>query len=110
MIANKVLLLAFFMTVIPYAAMASDDPIEVRIKNHKFYPDRITVKAGTRFKLRLINEDSTSEEFESNTMIVEKFLGPKRKMTITLGPLKPGTYEYFGELNPSTAQGILTAE
>lgn len=86
------------------------EPIEIRIRNHKFYPDKVTVKAGERFKLKIINEDPTSEEFESNTMVVEKFIGPKRKMTITLGPLKPGKYEFFGELNLATAQGILTAE
>lgn len=89
---------------------SDDDAIEIRIKNHKFIPDKVTVKAGQRFKVRIINEDPTSEEFESRTMVIEKFLGPKRKMVVTLGPLKPGKYEYFGDFNPSTCQGVLTAE
>jgi plastocyanin len=82
----------------------------LRIKNHKFNIEKIEVPAGKKFKIKVINEDSTSEEFESNSMIVEKFLGPKRSLTVTLGPLKPGTYEYFGEFHMKTAKGIVIAK
>lgn len=91
--------------------MADDMPyFELKIKNHKFDIEKIEVPAGKKFKIKVINEDSTSEEFESNSMIVEKFLGPKRSLTVTLGPLKPGTYEYFGEFHMKTAKGIVIAK
>lgn len=91
--------------------MAEDMPyFELRIKNHKFNIEKIEVPAGKKFKIKVINEDPTSEEFESNSMIVEKFLGPKRSLTVTLGPLKPGTYEYFGEFHMKTAKGIVIAK
>ncbi len=91
--------------------MAEDMPyFELRIKNHKFNIEKIEVPAGKKFKIKVINEDPTSEEFESNSMIVEKFLGPKRSLTGTLGPLKPGTYEYFGEFHMKTAKGIVIAK
>ncbi|MCK6593830.1 MAG: cupredoxin domain-containing protein [Bacteriovoracaceae bacterium] len=91
--------------------MAEEMPyFELRIKNHKFNIEKIEVPAGKKFKIKVINEDSTSEEFESNSMIVEKFLGPKRSLTVTLGPLKPGTYEYFGEFHMKTAKGIVIAK
>lgn len=91
--------------------MAEEMPyFELRIKNHKFNIEKIEVPAGKKFKIKVINEDPTSEEFESNSMIVEKFLGPKRSLTVTLGPLKPGTYEYFGEFHMKTAKGIVIAK
>jgi plastocyanin len=90
---------------------AGDEAIPVLvIKDHKFAPDKVKVKAGSRFKLTIRNDDPTSEEFESNTMIIEKFIGPKRSITVTLGPLKPGVYEFFGDFHPETAKGQLTAE
>lgn len=83
---------------------------ELKIKNHKFDKEVMTVPAGKKFKLKIINEDLSSEEFESLSMIVEKFIGPKRSITVTIGPLKPGAYDYFGEFHASTAKGILTAK
>ncbi len=104
----KYILLALIFST---KVMAEDMPyFELRIKNHKFNIEKIEVPAGKKFKIKVINEDPTSEEFESNSMIVEKFLGPKRSLTVTLGPLKPGTYEYFGEFHMKTAKGIVIAK
>lgn len=83
---------------------------ELKIKNHKFDKETLTVEANKKFKLKIINDDPSSEEFESLSMIVEKFIGPKRSITVTIGPLKPGTYDYFGEFHASTCKGILTAK
>lgn len=80
------------------------------IKDHKFSQETLVVKAGEKFRLNIKNEDSTSEEFESNTMIIEKFIGPKRSISVILGPLKPGTYEYFGEFHMKTAKGQVIAK
>lgn len=104
----KYILLALIFST---KVMAEEMPyFELRIKNHKFNIEKIEVPAGKKFKIKVINEDPTSEEFESNSMIVEKFLGPKRSLTVTLGPLKPGTYEYFGEFHMKTAKGIVIAK
>jgi hypothetical protein len=83
---------------------------ELRIKNHKFDKPALVVPANQKFKLKIINEDPSSEEFESLSMIVEKFIGPKKTINITIGPLKPGTYDYFGEFHASTCKGQLTAK
>jgi hypothetical protein len=83
---------------------------ELRIKNHKFDNVALSVPANQKFKLKIINEDPSSEEFESLSMIVEKFIGPKKTIIVTLGPLKPGTYDYFGEFHASTCKGQLTAK
>lgn len=106
----KSLLFVIATCFIAQSGFAEDDLIEIHIKNHAFVPDKILVKANERFKIKVTNEDSTSEEFESKTMIVEKFLAPKRSITITLGPLKPGNYEFFGDFHPQSAKGTLTAK
>lgn len=92
-------------------AMADEMKLyELKIKNHKFDKETLVVEANKKFKLKIINEDPSSEEFESLSMIVEKFIGPKRSITVTIGPLKPGQYDYFGEFHASTCKGILTAK
>jgi hypothetical protein len=32
------------------------------------------------------------------------------KATIFIGPLSPGRYEFFGDFNQKTAQGVLVAQ
>ena len=83
---------------------------QISIKDHKFSQNLITVKANEKFKLTIQNEDASSEEFESKTMAIEKFMGPKKSITVILGPLKPGTYEFYGEFHQSTAKGQVVAK
>jgi plastocyanin len=83
---------------------------EITLKNHKFEPSVLKVKAGEKFKLEVKNEDASTEEFESNVLNIEKFVGPKKTLKLTLGPLKPGKYPFFGEFHSATAQGEIVAE
>lgn len=112
MMMIKLFLMGFFISS---AAMASDEPIELRIRGNKFIPDQIRVKGGKRFRLLVINEDTNMKEFESNTMMIEKFLMPppsrKSKMIITLGPLKKGTtHHFFDEFNQKETFGTVVVE
>lgn len=105
----KKIILIFFL----FSSYLSADELPVytlRLKNHKFIPELIKVKANQKFKLIVINEDNTFEEFESNKMVVEKFINPKGKLNLILGPYKVGDYDFFGEFHMSTAKGILRAE
>jgi len=111
---NRFVISLLALTLAPLARAAETPPLEIRIQNDAkgnkiFVPDRVSVKAGERFRVLVINETANSEEFESASMVVEKFLGPRRRATITLGPLKPGDYEFFGELNLPPPKGVLTA-
>jgi hypothetical protein len=103
----------FFLALIVLSnvAMAEDlKVIELHIKDHKYDLEKIEVEANKKFKLKIYNDDSSSEEFESRSMVVEKFIGPKKSIIITLGPLKPGTYDYFADFHKSTGKGVLTAK
>lgn len=80
------------------------------LKNHRFQPTVLKVKAGEKFRLIVENHDNAFEEFESRKMVIEKFVSPKGKLNLVIGPFKAGEYDYFGEFHMSTAQGKLIAE
>lgn len=107
------ILRGFFLAVListPAWSWADDKIPELVIKDHKYFPETLEVKANERFKVKVTNMDSTSEEFESRSLIIEKFIGPKRSIVVTLGPLKPGTYDFFGCFHPQTAKGKIIAK
>jgi plastocyanin len=92
------------------AALAAEPEVTLVIKNHRFEPAQVTVKAGEKIKLVVHNQDSTPEEFESHSLNREKVVPGGQKATIYIGPLKPGRYTFFGEYNEKTAQGVVIAE
>ncbi len=85
------------------------DVYVIQIKDHKFIPAELVVPANKKIKLRIENLDRTPEEFESYDLNREKIVSGGRKIIVFIGPLKPGTYKYFGEFNPKTAQGVIIA-
>jgi plastocyanin len=91
-------------------ALAAEPEAGLVIRNHRFEPAELKVPAGTRVKLTVHNQDTTAEEFESHKLNREKIVPAGGKVVIFIGPLKPGKYEFFGEYNEATAQGVVVAE
>jgi hypothetical protein len=85
----------------------NDLTVTLRIKNHMFVPAQLVVPANTRFRLLIVNEDKTAEEFESASLNREKVVMGESEAIIFLGPLAPGEYGFYGEFNPRTAYGKL---
>ncbi len=83
---------------------------EIDIRDHLFHPEELRIPAHTKVKLVVYNRDPTPEEFESYELNREKVIMGGRKANIFVGPLEPGTYPFFGEFNPKTAQGRLVVE
>ncbi|MBV1920118.1 MAG: cupredoxin domain-containing protein [Pseudomonadales bacterium] len=94
----------------PMLLHAKTPIIKITIKNHLFYPSEVIVPAGKKVKLLVSNEDNTPEEFESYELNREKIITGNRKAVIFIGPLKPGSYPFFGEFYPRTAQGMVIAQ
>lgn len=80
------------------------------LRKHRFVPAQITIPANTKVKLVIVNEDPTPEEFESHELNREKIVTGKGKISVYVGPLKPGRYPFFGEFHMDTAQGVLIAK
>ncbi|MBP8925714.1 MAG: cupredoxin domain-containing protein [Pseudomonadales bacterium] len=77
----------------------------LNIANGHFDPQIIEVPAQTRFKLVITNHGPGPEEFESRELRKETVLAPGVTRAVVFAPLKPGTYSFFGEFHPDTAQG-----
>jgi plastocyanin len=93
------------------AAAAADDASAVlSIKNHRFEPAELVVPAGQRIRLTVKNLDAVPEEFESHELKREKIIAGGAEAIILIGPLKPGTYKFFGEFHEATAQGRIVAK
>ena len=103
------LLLVLLAFVSGTAAAADVKEVTLRIKDHKFIPAQLVVPANTKIKLIVVNEDPTPEEFESHELNREKIVTGKGTITVFIGPLKPGSYPFFGEFHMKTAQGVVVA-
>ena len=91
-------------------ALAAEEPYALAIRDHQFVPSEIEIPAGKKIKLIVANEDSTPEEFESRSLKREKIIPGKSRVTLSIGPLDPGSYEFFGEFHEATAKGRLIAK
>ena len=109
---TRLLLYALLSGLLCTAAMqAAAAPVfELEIRDHLFIPEELHIPANTKIKLIVYNRDTTPEEFESYELNREKVIMGGRNANIFIGPLAPGTYPFFGEFNPKTAQGRVVAE
>jgi plastocyanin len=105
---NMILGLAVLLVLAPAAACADD--LTLTIKDHHFTPAELKVKANTRVKITVVNNDATPEEFESKKLKIEKVIAGKSKGIVRIGPLKPGRYPFVGEYHEDTARGVVIAE
>jgi hypothetical protein len=79
------------------------------IKDGRFVPATLQVPANTKFRLLITNEGPGAEEFESIVLRKEKVLAAGASSFLIFQPLKPGSYKFFGDFHPETAQGQLVA-
>ncbi|MFZ5610519.1 MAG: cupredoxin domain-containing protein [Pseudomonadota bacterium] len=92
------------------AAPEAEAEVTITLRDHRFEPADVTAPAGKRLKLIVRNSDATAEEFESHDLDLEKIINGGKEATLYVGPLEAGTYGFFGEFNPDTAQGRLIVE
>jgi hypothetical protein len=89
------------------SARAADTVIT--IKDGKFVPSEISVPAGTKLKLIVRNQDKSMSEFESIELHREKTVGPGQEISVFVGPLDAGSYEFFDDFHPQN-RGHLVAK
>jgi plastocyanin len=93
-----------------FPALAAPPEYLLAIENHRFVPSELTIPAGEKVRLRIENHDATPEEFESHELNREKLISGRSSAVVFVGPLKAGSYHFFGEFNEDTAQGRLVVE
>ena len=109
---ETLVLAAVVITALTGRAWAKDSDgasVVLTLKDHRFSPASVTVPAGQKVRIELINQDPAVEEFDSVDLGVERDVTPHGRTSFTIGPLKPGTYSFMGELHADTAQGEIRA-
>jgi Cupredoxin-like domain len=110
-VKHSAILAALLAVTLGCAARAADIPeFQLVIKNHSYQPAELKVPADTKFKLIVKNEDTTPEEFESTDFNRETVVLPNHTVVIYVGPLRAGSYGFFGDFHRETAQGRLIVQ
>ena len=97
--ARLVGLLAFSLA---RPALADDPSFSIVLKNNQFVPSEVQIPAGVKVKLVVRNDNATPSEFESTQLHREKIVPPGQEITVFVGPLDPGSYEFFDDFHPET--------
>jgi len=90
-------------------AMAADPQVTIVLKDHAFTPSEVPIPAGTKVELLVQNQQSVTAEFESHSLHREKIVQPGGQISVFVGPLKPGRYEFFDDFH-SASRGFLVAK
>jgi cupredoxin-like protein len=103
--------LALFGTWIGETSAA--DPlaeVALTLEGGRFSPEELRVKAGSPFMLVITNKDLKDEEFEIESLKIEKVVPAGRTRRVKMPGLRPGVYPFIGEYAQATAKGRLVAE
>ena len=110
MVARNVLSAVLLVSAIA-PALANEPPtIDLTIKDHRYEPSELKVRASMPFVLRIKNLDATPEEFESSGLKVEKVIAGGAEGRVRVRPPDPDRYDFIGEYHADTARGVLVAE
>jgi hypothetical protein len=94
--------------VIPGFAFAAD-PLVLAIHDNQFEPKQLALPAGVKLKLVIRNLDGIPAEFESYDLSREVVVPGHGEVTIYVGPLEPGNYQFFNDFNHEM-QGTIAAK
>jgi len=83
-------------------ALADDLSFAITLKNNQFVPSEVAIPAGVKVKLVVRNDNQMTSEFESTQFHREKVVTPGQEIIVFVGPLDPGSYEFFDDLHPQT--------
>jgi len=86
------------------------EEVHIKIENHHFIPSHITIRAQSKIRLVVNNQDNSAEEFESFDLKRETIIPANTTGKIIIGPLAKGRYKFFGEFHEQTAQGVINVE
>ncbi|HEV2300345.1 MAG TPA: cupredoxin domain-containing protein [Stellaceae bacterium] len=102
-------LVTLFLLGAAAPALADTPEIAIAIKGQQFVPSEVEVPAGAKIRLAVRNEDTVPAEFESTELHREQVVIGGQQITIFVGPLDPGSYEFFNDFHPQS-RGRLIAK
>jgi plastocyanin len=100
---RRIIWLAALPAFAAAAPVFADDPsFAITLKNNQFVPSEVQIPAGVKVKLVVRNDNPVASEFESIALHREKVVTPGQQITVFVGPLDPGSYEFFDDFHPQT--------
>lgn len=99
---ERVLAAALLLALFAIPTKAADPQVTILLKDHQFTPQEVPVPAGVKVELIVQNQQDVMAEFESTKLHREKIVLPGAKISVFVGPLDPGRYEFFDDFHNST--------
>jgi hypothetical protein len=91
------------------AAAADDPPTTIVLRDHQWVPGEVAIPAGVKVQLVIRNEQAVAAEFESTSLHREKIVPPGAQVSVYVGPLSAGRYEFFDDFH-TAARGVLVVK
>jgi plastocyanin len=88
--------------LLPVVTSAQTPTFSLAIHDDRFVPSELEVPAGQKIELIIKNERSAASEFESSDLRREKVVSGGQQISVYVGPLRAGTYEFFDDFHPQT--------
>ena len=99
---RRLILMAFLAFAVAMPACADEPEISITLKDHQFTPSEVSVPAGAKIKVTVKNEQPTTAEFESKVLHFEKIVTAGGQAAVFVGPLNPGSYEFYDDFHHDT--------
>jgi hypothetical protein len=106
---HRLVLAVLLVTITAMSALAADPQVTISIKDHQFVPSDVPTPVGVKVELIIKNEQAVNAEFESTVLHREKIVQAGGQISVFVGPLDPGTYEFFDDFNRA-ARGRLVVK
>ena len=93
---------ALLLVIASTADATAEQIFHLTIVNQAFEPDTLTIPAGQRVKILVMNKDIIPAEFESSEAHREVVIPGKTELPVYVGPLEPGTYHFINDFHPQS--------
>ena len=93
---------ALLALIAPTPVFADDPSFAIALKDNQFVPSEVRIPAGVKVKLVVRNDNPVVSEFESTELHREKIVSPGSQISVFVGPLDPGSYEFFDDFHQET--------
>ena len=109
-LAISVLAAAMLITPSLGRTDSEQTPPEIRFENHQFKPTTLSIPAGQKLTLKVINASNETIEFESFKLNREKVVSPGQTITVSLPALSAGNYDFYDDFHQDVPQGSIVAK
>ena len=93
---------ALFLAFVVASGFADTPQVALAVQSHRFSPSEVRIPAGAKIELLVRNQDAMPSEFESTQLHREKVVTAGQQISVFVGPLEPGRYEFFDDFHPQT--------